>query len=481
MAHVFKISSFGVKLIKAYEGFRPIETTLVSGQRVIGYGHRFQDTEEPVISRKRAEDLLKSDLEAYEDLINENVYAPLSQSQFDALVSLSFNIGPQAFLSSSVLHALNNGRPLAAAAGFDEWRKSVINGKTYVVDALVRRRTAEKSLFLRATEGVVTAPRHEVPPRQDHGLQAFDAGVDVFEKSDVPAVDIQDAANRGNGHVPQTPYAAHSAPTRRREDGPAGIMTLSETEALQAKIDASEIAPAVIHEVPVSTPRDNTFDPHIDGVEIEEHKVVELATDINPKTDKALSPIALAAEEVSERLDRLIADTPETAVKPPHPDTAKQQMVDTVSKPASNDRKQTVDENVGNKGHAGYVKEEQSAGIAEVIANIKAANEGTHEDYRRPANSNTAHTRSPDAYIQQSEKRVSEDPGRSSYFAYWLTFTLGLCLLLYAASRWLLAPKNLSANVSEYSAFITPTLAIIGAMIVLGTFYYLVKSFVRRV
>ena len=55
MAHEFNLSEIGLKLIKAYEGFRPIETTLVSGQRVIGYGHKYLPDEEQVISRQKAE------------------------------------------------------------------------------------------------------------------------------------------------------------------------------------------------------------------------------------------------------------------------------------------------------------------------------------------------------------------------------------------------------------------------------------------
>lgn len=460
MAHVFKISNFGIKLIKAYEGFRPVETTLVSGQRVIGYGHRFQDTEEPAISRKRAEDVLKADLEAYEDLVNENVFAPLSQSQFDALVSLSFNIGPQAFLSSSVLHALNNGRPLAAAAGFDEWRKSIIDGKTYVVDALVRRRTAEKSLFLRATEGVVTAPRNELPPKQDHGLQALAADADVFDNQ---------AAHGDAGIVAHTPYAAKSTPARRREDGPAGIMGLSEIEAQQAKLDAAE-----------TPPRSTGFDPHKDGVDdivdlVTEVEAVNVPENLNADT-RNLSPIALAAEEVSERLDRLIADTPDVMDKANAREMREREMREKQAK--QNFAK--ITDIPDHEDHAGYAKKEQSAGIAEVIANIKAANEGTRDDYRRPANSNMAQTRSPDAYIQQAEKASNHAPAREGFLAYWIAFTAGLCMLLYAASRWFMAPKNITTPVSDLHGFITPVVAIVGALIVLGTLYYLAKTFLRR-
>lgn len=456
MAHVFKISNFGIKLIKAYEGFRPVETTLVSGQRVIGYGHRFQNMEEPAISRKRAEDILKADLEAYENLINENVFAPLSQSQFDALVSLSFNIGPQAFLSSNVLHALNNGRPLAAAAGFDEWRKSVIDGKTYVVDALVRRRTAEKSLFLRATEGVVTAPRNELPPKHDQGLQALATNVDTFDKADAQHLGI----------VEQTPYAAKPAPTRRREDGPTGVMEHSETQSQFTRTHGIETAGHSVQK--------NTFNPHQDSFENTD-RIVDLVTEVKRETpapvEKKLSPIALAAEEVSERLDRLIADTPnETENNVQHD----------MQENFDNRKADEFADVVGRDNHAGYTQKDQSTGIAEVIANIKAANEGTREDYRRPANSNAAHARSPDSYIHQAEKFGVEPPKREGFIVYWIAFTTGLCMMLYAASRWFLAPKNVAVPATELQTFITPALAVIGAMFILGTLYYLAKAYLRR-
>jgi len=143
------ISKVGLRLIKAYEGYRPVDRHLVNGHHVVGYGHIIDDGDSLVLSRPEAEELLLRDLEPYEDMVNETVHAPLSQSQYDALVSLAFNIGPRAFTESDTLRALNNGRPLDAANGFDIWRKSTIDGKTYVVDALMRRRAAEKALFLR--------------------------------------------------------------------------------------------------------------------------------------------------------------------------------------------------------------------------------------------------------------------------------------------------------------------------------------------
>ena len=391
MAHTFKISDFGLTLIKAYEGFRSVETTLVSGQRVIGYGHRFKDSEEPAISRAQAENLLKDDLVAYEDMVNENVHAPLIQSQFDALVSLSFNIGPKAFLSSDVLHALNNGRPLEAAGGFDQWRKSVIDGKTYVVDALVRRRTAEKALFLRASEGVVSAPRLELPPKRDNSVEAIDGEISVFDKADAENL------------VEQAPYAVKTEhkDTENKDN--------EETEASStALFPDSEVEPAPVK----------------------------------------LSPIALAAEEVSERLDRLMDDDQNgeahISVSPQAP-----------PKPES----EVISENE----------------ITDNEATLEAANEGTRDDYRRPAKRKNSQTRSPNAFIQSTKIKPEIDVKPTSFAAYWLSMIVGASLLGAGAVKWFLKPST-----DQLGQFIAPLATIVGAMIVLGSLYYLAKTFARN-
>ena len=223
------LSEMGYKLVKAYEGYRPVDRTLISGQRVIGYGHRLFDEPGQYLSKEEAETLLQADMGPFEDMINENVHAPLTQSQFDALCSFAFNIGPKAFLESDVLRALNNGRPLDAANGFDIWRKSEIDGKTYVVDALMRRRTAEKALFLRPQGRPVKASRIDLPPVEDEtaALISTDDALPVF------------SSNERAGMVRNVPYDTESgaseeaegrpaAHNRRREDGLAGTLMLSE-------------------------------------------------------------------------------------------------------------------------------------------------------------------------------------------------------------------------------------------------------------
>lgn len=166
MTRTLSISDTGLRLIKAFEGFRPVDRELVTGVRVVGYGHRL-DSDDPVhMSRRGAEEQLLQDLELIEEMVNDEVHAPLSQGQYDALCSLAFNIGPEAFRASDIVRAMNNGRVLDAANGFDVWRKATISGKTYVVDALMRRRTAEKSLFLR-NEPAVPAPSALLIPEAD--------------------------------------------------------------------------------------------------------------------------------------------------------------------------------------------------------------------------------------------------------------------------------------------------------------------------
>lgn len=205
MTRSLSVSDTGLRLIKAFEGFRPVDRELVTGARVVGYGHRVYSQTPIRMTEDQAEETLKLDLKAYEELINEEVHAPLTQSQFDALVSLAFNIGPKAMRESDVVRAMNNGRPLDAAAGFDVWRKATIDGKTFVVDALMRRRTAEKSLFLR-TEGIVPAPTAMLEPKADYdtGLGPIDDGLPVLTQEDADTAILQapyDAVGDDEGQV----------------------------------------------------------------------------------------------------------------------------------------------------------------------------------------------------------------------------------------------------------------------------------------
>lgn len=88
--------------------------------------------------------LFRARLAPYEAGVRQAMTVPLKQHEWDALVSLCFNIGPQAFARSSVVRHLNAGNRPAAADAFRAWNRA--GGR--VVEGLVRRRAEERALFL---------------------------------------------------------------------------------------------------------------------------------------------------------------------------------------------------------------------------------------------------------------------------------------------------------------------------------------------
>lgn len=144
------ISSVGIDLIKEFEGCE-LKAYLCPGDVwTIGWG-----TTEPIngvrphegmtITQKQADDLLIKNLKAYENAVNKNVTYKINQSQFDALVSFTYNCGVGALQTSTLLKKLNTGDVQGAASEFLKWNRS--GGK--VLAGLTRRRKAERELFLR--------------------------------------------------------------------------------------------------------------------------------------------------------------------------------------------------------------------------------------------------------------------------------------------------------------------------------------------
>lgn len=147
-----KTSDRGIALLKEHEGLR-LEAYPDAGygwaRATIGYGHTSQAgppavTKGMKITAAGAEEILRSDLAAFETAVLSAVHVPLNQNQFDALVSFTFNLGPGHLRSSTLLKRLNFGDYAGAADEFLKWNKS--NGK--VLTGLVRRREAERTLFL---------------------------------------------------------------------------------------------------------------------------------------------------------------------------------------------------------------------------------------------------------------------------------------------------------------------------------------------
>ena len=109
------------------------------------------------------------------------MFSPLNQNQHDAIVSFVSNISLGLFRESEVLRRLNVGDHLGAAQAMDVWRKARINGQVCVVDALVRRRAIEKSLFLEHPDGRATAATPLVAPQLDVELR-----LDTSQKGGAP-------------------------------------------------------------------------------------------------------------------------------------------------------------------------------------------------------------------------------------------------------------------------------------------------------
>jgi lysozyme len=166
------VSSAAVELIKRFEGYRRSAAQLPDGQWTIGYGHTRSAREGARIDEEDASALLLYDLGQVSVALNTLIFTPLTQNQFDALVSFAMNIGVEAFRTSSVLLRVNEGSLLEAAAAIEMWRKADFEGERIVVDALVRRRAAEKALFLTPAQGFVPTPTPVVRPRIDRRLAA---------------------------------------------------------------------------------------------------------------------------------------------------------------------------------------------------------------------------------------------------------------------------------------------------------------------
>lgn len=141
-----KLSARGLDLIKKHEG--PAATVpyiCPGGKRTIGYGHVIKPGENlRAITQKQAEQLLAQDVEYFEEAVNSLVKVPLTQNQFDALVSFALNVGAGGLGSSTLLRILNTEDYKRAAEEFTRWDKA--GGE--VQPGLVRRRLDERSLFL---------------------------------------------------------------------------------------------------------------------------------------------------------------------------------------------------------------------------------------------------------------------------------------------------------------------------------------------
>ena len=150
----YSTSNAMIEKIKAIEKFEAKPYKDVKGVWTIGYGTTYIDgapvsQTTPEITEAKASELFTRDLALFEAAVKSVVLVPVTQSMFDAMVSLTYNIGAGAFRKSTLVKEINSKNYAAAAEQFMEWIYS--GGK--IITGLQTRRQSEKTWFLREGTG----------------------------------------------------------------------------------------------------------------------------------------------------------------------------------------------------------------------------------------------------------------------------------------------------------------------------------------
>jgi lysozyme len=154
-----KLSEKGIRVIKNFEGLRLDAYRDVAGVWTIGYGStRYHDGKlvrpgDQLASERQASALFSNTLGQYEDAVNQYVKVTLTQSQFDALVSFTYNEGTGALKESTLLKKLNEKDYAGAADQFLVWDRitNLHTGEKVICETLTARRKEERGLFLSTT------------------------------------------------------------------------------------------------------------------------------------------------------------------------------------------------------------------------------------------------------------------------------------------------------------------------------------------
>lgn len=155
------VSERCITLIKEFEGFgdtsrfgpsdprRGDPYKCPAGVWTQGYGRtRGITAQSPRITEGEATERLREDMAEFARGVAATLARPATQSQFDAMVSLAFNIGLKGFAGSTVRRKFNEGDIAGAAQAFHLWVKAA----GQVSPGLVRRRAREAALFMESAQ-----------------------------------------------------------------------------------------------------------------------------------------------------------------------------------------------------------------------------------------------------------------------------------------------------------------------------------------
>ncbi len=142
------VTQEGLDLIKRFEGFSPAVYICPGGWPTIGYGHVVRGDEreqfEDGIEESIGEELLRLDVEVAERAVLRLIQVPLSDGQFDALVSFTFNLGAGALQRSTLRRKVNREEHADMPAEFLRWVWA--GGRR--LKGLARRRKAETKRYV---------------------------------------------------------------------------------------------------------------------------------------------------------------------------------------------------------------------------------------------------------------------------------------------------------------------------------------------
>lgn len=146
-----EINEAGLAIVKSFEGLRLNAYNDAVGIKTIGYGHVVKPNESlDTITEAQAVELLRADLQIAESAVMRLITTTLNDNQFAALVSFTFNLGAGSLQRSTLRMCLNRMDYASAADEFGKW---VFAGGQKLA-GLVRRRAAERTLFLMAVQDI---------------------------------------------------------------------------------------------------------------------------------------------------------------------------------------------------------------------------------------------------------------------------------------------------------------------------------------
>jgi lysozyme len=153
MNEALSVSNNLIDMLKFYEGLHDkrsdgrieayLDTNTKPAKWTIGWGHTATARPGLVVTEAQAVALKKIDLKEHEDSVKSAITVPLTQGQFDALVSFSYNLGANKFKKTTVVKAVNSKNIEKAKIELQKYNRA--GGR--VLAGLIKRRQSEVALM----------------------------------------------------------------------------------------------------------------------------------------------------------------------------------------------------------------------------------------------------------------------------------------------------------------------------------------------